>query len=82
MLIYLGSVATTYLVVEGDQAWRVRSCPFLIYLLTKEWLFITIGHQEHLQWRSSLEAIRFTWIATHQRKVNEIKSKEEKEISI
>jgi len=23
---------------------------------------LTIGHQGHLQWRSSLETIRFTWI--------------------
>ena len=31
-----------------------------------------------MQWQSSVETIRFTWIATHQRKVNENKSKEEK----
>ena len=33
--IYLGSVATTYLVVEGDQAWRVGSSPFPIYTMNK-----------------------------------------------
>ena len=60
----------TYLVFEGDQAWRVGSSLFPIYTmnkrqakLTKEWLFITIGHQGHLQWRNRLEAIGFTWIA-------------------
>ena len=69
MLIYLGSVATNYLIFEGDQAWRVESSPFPIYAtnkraskLTKEWLFITIGYKVHLQWRSNLEAIEFTWI--------------------
>ena len=35
MLIYFGSVATTYLVVEGDQAWRVGSSPFPIYTKIK-----------------------------------------------
>ena len=31
MLICLGFVATTYLVFEGDQAWRIGSSPFPIY---------------------------------------------------
>ena len=81
MLIYLGSVTTTYLVFEGDQVWRVGSFPFPIYTmikgqakLTKEWLFITTGHQGHLQWRSNLETIEFTWIANTS---EEIKQKQE-----
>ena len=35
MLIYLGSVTMTYLVFEGDQAWRVGSSPFPIYTKNK-----------------------------------------------
>ena len=35
VLIYLGFVATTYLVVEGDQVWRVGSSPFSIYTKNK-----------------------------------------------
>ena len=52
MLIYLGFVATTYLIFEGDQAWSVdlpHSQSTLRIkgqaILTREWLFITIGHQ-------------------------------------
>ena len=35
MLIFLRFVATTYLVFEGDQAWRVGSSPFPIYTKNK-----------------------------------------------
>ena len=35
MLIYLGFVATTYLVFEGDQAWRVGSSSFPNYTKNK-----------------------------------------------
>ena len=47
-------------------------------IIARERLFITIGHQGHLQRLSSLEAIGFSWIATHQRRVKENKSKERK----
>ena len=35
VFIYLGSVATTYLVFEGDQAWRIGSFPFPIYTMNE-----------------------------------------------
>ena len=69
MLIYLESVVTTYLAFEGDQTWCVGSFLFPIYTMNKRTSStnkrMVVDHhraQAHLQWRSNLEAIRFTWI--------------------
>ena len=61
MLIFLGFVATTYLVFEGNRAWRVGSSPFSIYTKNKRASYtskrIVVHHHRPSREHANSEAV-------------------------